>query len=270
MNRPNFKVGEDTYEFKEISLRIYYTIQDLLSKNEKNTEYKIVETLTGCPIEILMKIKYKDWLLVWEETQIQISFLVGNADDVNPIISFNEVKYGLINVDDMTLGEFADLDLILTTGNPDRKLEEIAAVVYRPILEQKGNVLKLEPYNIEGFNYRKELFLDLPLSAIKSANSFFLQYANSSLKNTLSSLVGTEEMKMLPEKDQETLRLLHQQGPGGVSSTLWLEKILYDLQKLRSYRYAALLTGLHGKSKKPTKKFWPFKKKNQLEDDNIS
>jgi hypothetical protein len=268
MSKPSFKIGLNKYEFNEISLKIYYKLQDLLANPEEGTEYKIVECLTGCPSETLLKLKYKDWLMVWEEAQLQITSLVGNTTAINPIITFQGVKYGLPNVDDMTVGEFADLDLILGDKNAERKLEDIAAIVYRPVIEQRGNVLKIEPYDTDGYKYRKEIFMDLPVSAVKSANSFFLQYANLSLKSTLDSLLATPEMKMLPEEDQATLQSLAQLDLGGNSSIDWLTKILYDLQKLRHYNSAPHLTGLPGKKTRLLKKLWPFKKKTQLEKDD--
>lgn len=250
MTQPSFSIGRNRYAFQPITLRKYYALQDLLANQGKGTEFEVVSQLTDCPTEILRKLKFKDWQLVWEEAQIQIGNLVGNADAVTPIVEFRGTKYGLVPIDDMTVGEFADLDLVLTTGNPERKLEDIAAIVYRPILKQKGEVLELEPYDVKGFQMRKELFMDLPLSAIRSANAFFLQYANSSLKNILQSLAGMKETKMLPPADQEILQKFLQQDHGGLFSTSWLEQTLLNLQALRNSRSDQHLIGLRGKKKK--------------------
>lgn len=268
MSKPSFKIGLNKYEFKEISLRTYYKLQDVLANPVDGAEYQIVECLTGCPAATLLRLKYTDWLMVWEEAQLQITTLVGNTSSINPVMTFKGVKYGLPSIENLTVGEFADLDLILADKNSERRLEDIAAIVYRPIISQKGNVLELTPYDIEGFKERKEAFLDLPISAIKSANSFFLQYANLSLKNTVDSLLKIPEMKQLPLEDQATLRSLAQVDLGGNSSTDWLTKILYDLQKLRIYNSAPHLTGLPGKKTRLLKKLWPFNKKTQKEEND--
>lgn len=262
MNTAKFKIAGNTYEFKEITLKTYYELQELLAHQTKDSEYKIVECLTGCPVDMLMKLKMTDWIMIWEEAQIQVSGLVGDTTNINPIITFRGVKYGLPAIEDLTVGEFADLDLILSDKNSDRKLQDIAAILYRPIIEQKGNVLTLEPYDDKGFAYRKEIFIDLPIAAIRSANSFFLQYANSSLRNIATSLAQMPEMKSLSPEDQATLLSLAQVDLGGNSSTLWLEKILYDFQRLRLYKSAPHLTGLSGGKMKWLKKLWPFKNKN--------
>lgn len=271
MQTPSFEIGKKTYYFKEITLRKYYALQDLLVNKGKGTEFAVVEQLTDCPIELLRKIKYQDWLMIWEEAQIQIGRLMGNADAVQPIIEFNGQKYGLVPVEDMTVGEFVDLDLVLTTGNPERKLEEIAAIVYRPIIKQRGKTIELEPYDSKGFEERKEAFKDLPISAIRSANSFFLQYANSSLKNILQSLAEMEEMKMMPQKDQEILQNFLQHDLGGESSISWLEQTLYDLQGLRKSPSDRRLIGLRGKKAKLNELLSRIKKKWQnRKDDHTS
>ena len=259
MQKAKFKIGTKTYEFKEITLKDYYEIQDLLaSPEEKVTDFKLVEILTQCPVDELKKLKYGDWLMIWEETQHQVNLLGQGTEAIVPIIEFRGVKYGLPNIDDITIGEFADLDVIFTGKNPEKKLAEIAAVLYRPILQQEGNTTILEEYSSEGFRTRKELFKELPVRAIKSANSFFLQSANSSLKNTMDYLTSQPGMKeMMSEKDLEMLQSLTQDGFGGESSIPWLEKTFLNFKGLQNSKSESLLTGLHGGLTKSTKKsFW--------------
>jgi len=263
MNKPSFRIGLNKYEFKEISLKTYYKLQDLLIDPDKDTEYLIVECLTDCPIDTLRKLKYADWVLVWDEAQLQITRLKGNADSVNPIITFNGVKYGLPAIEDITVGEFVDLDLILADPNADRKLEEIAAILYRPVIEQKGNLLKIEDYDTDGFKHRKEIFMDLPVSAVKSANSFFLQCANNSLRNTLTSFLQMEETKWMDPQDLEKLQKAAQLEIGGDLSTLFLEETFLNLKRLRNSRSEPLSTGLSGKKDSWIKKLWPTKNKIQ-------
>ena len=66
---------------------------------------------------------------------------------------------------------------------------------------------------------------------------------------------------MLPEKDQELLQSLVQVDLGGELSIAWLEKILFDFQKLRSYRSDPVLTGLPGKKTKLQRLISSFRNK---------
>lgn len=259
--KAQFRVGGETYEFKEISIRKFYELQDLVKVQEQGTEYKIVECLTDCPVDVLLKMKYQDWLIIWDEAQLQIIAMSAKTQDIKPNIEFNGIEYSLPQVEDITVGEFADLDVLISSGDINNKLVEIAAILYRPVTSKENGVYILQEYDTAGYKSRCELFKDLPLSAIKSANSFFLQYASSSLKSTVESLMEMEEMKMLPEKDQEALRGLAQLDLGGGSSIPWLEKTLLEFKKLKSFKSEQLSTGLLGKKMKQQKKGWLTRKK---------
>lgn len=248
--KATFKIGKTTYTFGDLTLRRYYELKKLLETEAKDKEFQIVEIMTGCPISELKKLSFNDWLIVWAETEYQLTSMQGDTEFIRPIIELNGTKFGLPAIEDITIGEFADLDIILSGNNAEAKMAEIAAVLYRPIKSQKGDKIVLVEYDVDGFNERVQLFQDLPLSAIKSANSFFLQSANSYLRSTADSLLNLEETKLMSPKDLANIRHLLLQGPGGEPSMPWLEKILSDFKQLRSSRYAQHLTGLPGKKTK--------------------
>jgi len=259
-----FRIGKTTYQFKEINLKSYYRLQDILNSPKKGSEYEIVEAVTDCPVKELKKLKYADWLLVWEECNLHISDLQGTTDAIQPIIQFNGVKYALPKIDDLTVGEFADLDVILTSPGSEKRLAEIAAILYRPVIKQNAFVTKIAEYDPDGYEERLALFQELPLSAIKSANSFFLQSANLSLKSTAESLLKLPEMKMLDPQGQELVRQLLQPGPGGEYSMSWQQKILSDFTELRSLRSEKRLTGWRGNVTKLKNKIWPYKRSKNI------
>jgi len=250
MNKPSFKFNRTTYYFSDLTLRKYYELKNILGTEDKDKEFKIVEILTDCPVDVLKRMTFNDWLLIWAEAEYQITNLQGDTDSIKPVIELNGVKYGLPAIEELTIGEFADLDIILSGNNAESKMAEIAAVLYRPIKSQVGDKLVLEPYDTLGFQNRVNIFQDLPISAIKSANSFFLQSANSYLKSTADSLLKLEETKLMSSQDLDNLRSLLLQGPGGEPSMYWLGKILSDFKMLRSSQYAQHLTGLPGRRMK--------------------
>ena len=263
MTKPSFKINGTSYEFKEVTLKDYYIIKEVLGEPDtKAAEFKIAEIITACPVDQLRKLKYPDWLIVWEEIANQITTMSSATESIVPIVEFKGKKYGLPKIEDLTIGEFADLDIIMSGNNAETKMAEIAAVLYRPILKQRGNTLTLEDYSSEGFKDRIEAFEEFPLSAIRSANAFFLQSANSLLKSTAESLVSkaTKQNLMSPE-GLEALQSLLQQDPGGALSIHLQEKILLDLTKLPSSKYGWGLTGLPGKKTKLVNTIWPFRRK---------
>ena len=242
--KPSFKIQEQNFTFEDITIRRYYELQTILSAEDKDKEFKIVGTLTGCPINLLKKLKFQDWLLIWEETLLQIDTLKGNTDAINPIIEFNGVKYGLPAVQDLTVGEFADLEIFFTQKDSQSRMHEAAAILYRPIVKQKGEYVQLEEYDAEKIRERAEEFLDFPVSAIRSANAFFLQSATLLLKNTAGSLTSSEKMSWMSPEDREHLQSLVQLDLGGDFLIPSLEMTLLDLQKQHSSKFAKHSTGL--------------------------
>ena len=257
--KAKFTIDKTTYEFKEITFRNYIELSKLVNFPDKGSEYKLVELLTDCPVDTLMKLKFDEWLLIWNEAIFRITNINGDANDIQPVIEFNGKKYSLPRVEDMTIGEFADLD-ILTSENNENKLPQIAAVLYRPILkESKGNV-EIEAYDSKTTAERAEEFLDLPINVIKSANSFFLRFVESSLKNTVDSLMTAEVMKTMPQNVQEVYQNFLQHGLGGDYSIPLLETILSDFLKQRDSHSVQRLTGYHGGKTKSKKNNLLFKK----------
>ena len=246
--KPTFIIQGQTYHFNEIDLQSYYKLQDITKAEQtKMSEYEIVTAVTGCPTDMLKKLKFGDWMIIWDETQKVILSMNGSAFDVLPIIEHNGIKYGLPQIDQMTVGEFADLDVIVTSDNAEKKLAEIAAIVYREVRSQTKKSYTIKEYDTEGYLQRLEAFQDLPISAIKSANSFFLQCANSSLKSTVDYLLTRPELKMMDPKGQELLQELLQPDPGGEYSIPLLERILLDFTRLQDLRLEKRSTGWLGK-----------------------
>lgn len=259
--KPTFTINKECYSFKDVTLRTYYQLREILAKEESRTsEFEVVQCLTGCEIKSLKQLPLADWLMVWEEANLQIGKLTGDANAIRPIIELHGIKYGLPAVQDLTVGEFADLDVILSSGKAEDKLADIAAVLYRPVLQQKGEKLVLEPYDTDGFEDRKALFLDLPITCVRSANAFFLQSATSLLKSTADSLLKEKKTGM-PQSVLEVLQNIAQQDLGGDYSISLQEKILLNLKEHPSSRFARLSTGLRGKRTRLVNTIWQFKHK---------
>ena len=259
--KPTFKINGEEHSFKDVTLRTYYELREILQKEEtKASEFEIVQCLTGCPVKTLKRLPYTDWLMIWDEANLQIGRLSGDTNAIRPIIELHGIKYGLPAVEDLTVGEFADLDVILASGKADEKLADIAAVLYRPVLKQKGEKIVLEPYDTDGFEERKELFLDMPITCVRSANAFFLQSATSLLRNTADSLLQEKKKTGIPQNVLEDLQSIIQQDLGGDLSMSLQEQMLLDLSRHPSSRFARLSTGLPGKKTKLVNKIWPFRR----------
>lgn len=256
--RPNFSINNTTYTFNEITLRKYLELQNFVGEETMDNKFAIVSVVTDCPVEELRKLSFNDWTLVYNETLFHISFST-STENIRPLITFEGVEYSLPDVNDLTIGEYIDLDLIIQAEKTDRRLNEIAAILYRPVISKKRNLIQIEPYDAKECKARAEAFLDLPISAIKSANAFFLHSAKSLQKNLLDSLNLKETLNNLPAEDREHLQNLLQRELGGSSLTEFQDLLLSTLEQQLDYPSEQSLTGWLGKKLNIKKKSWNVK-----------
>ena len=229
-----FKVNNDEYTIKDISIRDYYQIKSDLVIKGRDSEFAIISQLSGCPIKTLKKIDLVSWqdLVLNLEIMIDLQFKPGKK--VLTKFTHHEIEYGLCDLNKMTIGEFADLDVIVSGANADNRIHEILAILYRPIVGKKWFKPVIEEYDSDAFEYRKELFLDLPMEIAQSAAGFFLLFGKASLSRIkISSRGATKKELPMIRQAQEILTMLQGIGmglsPDSLETILSKSKTLQDL-----------------------------------------
>jgi len=206
MSNTTFQIGKDQYTVRDLTIQDYYDMQLELTLSDQNSGFNVVSKLANCPTDELKKLKYDQWLALWITVQNQINRNIMLDEDVfSPRVKVNGVNYGMINLDNITIGEFSDLDVILTAANAEHKMHEALAVLYRPIVEDTGKKYKIADYSSEDFAERAEEFKAFPLAEARVAITFFLRLGSRSLGTTLDSLnQQLQEMKsQMPKEMQE-------------------------------------------------------------------
>lgn len=141
-----------------------------------------------------------------------------------PVFELDGVLYGFTSMAKMSLGEYMDLEKL--AKNPTENLEEILAILYRPITKNRFNGIKwafkntykialgeaenlFKYYEVEKYD-NTERFINaeklskLPASLGLGALGFFLVAGSSSLiSSQLSSLPMEEQMKQMKEMNQQ-------------------------------------------------------------------
>lgn len=243
--KPEFSINNKTYTFGEITLRKYLELQNHIGEETQDNKFAIVSLVTSCPVEELRKLSFADWTLVYNECIFHVTFNT-STENIKPLITFEGVEYSLPEVNDITIGEYIDLDLILQ-DKTDQRLNEIAAILYRPVISKKKGIVEVEPYDSKSAKARAESFMDLPVSAIKSANAFFLRSVKSLHENLLDSLNLKEILKNLSEEDQEHLQSLLQQELGGSSLTEFQDLLHSTLSQHLNSQFEVSSTSWLGK-----------------------
>lgn len=214
-------------ELKEIKLSQYQAFLKIAKDNtdEEFLHQKMVQTFCGIDLKEVAEIRYKE--------VIEITESLGKMFDVknHKFISrfkMGGVEFGFIpNLDDMTFGEYTDLDTYI---NDWEQMHKAMAVLYRPIKKNGLNgTYDIEKYN--GSITYSDVMKHAPLDVVFGANVFFYTLGNELLKSTMTYLENSKEMKdILQQHNSEN------GGDGIVQSMLLLKETLQTLIELPNYQ----------------------------------
>ena len=191
-------------KLSEITLGQYQKFVKLNTEENKDTPFlleKMVEIFCSLNLQDILKIKFTSV----QQIANKLNKLFEEEPKHVKTFSLNGVNYGFIpNLDDMTLGEYIDLDSNLSDWE---KIHTAMAVLYRPIKVKKNNKYNIEEYT--GPN-NAERMKDMPLNIAMGSMIFFYNLSNELLTTTLNFLVNEMEESMTLEQQQ----LLEQNGVG--------------------------------------------------------
>ena len=203
---------------------------------------KVVHTIvatTEHTEEEVMRWSMQDMLQVFRGVE---SILEEVSTEFYPVFEFKGITYGFQPISKMSVGEWMDLDRRL--DNPIENLEEILAILYRPVVKHnfeslewkikdyirhlKGeptNLFKLyevEEYDVEKRDWRKEVFADLPIEYALGCLHFFIVFGlqlQRDLATYSPNMTEEERVKMVMEIDEVIKALaLGNITPGYISS----------------------------------------------------
>ena len=209
----------------QIDIPEYLTIGDYqkitnmehLTESEKMVE--IISVITHLDREVINK-----WDTSVLPTLVESVFNLMTFDNATfyPIIEFNDVLYGYRPLSKMKLGEYIDLERLCK--EPIANLDEIAAIMYRPITKNKlkgakygmkhgfkiaqgkaENLFKyyeIAEYDSDERSSDATKMKEFSVSFVLGGLSFFLAIGTQSLRDTQTSSMS---MKTTTKKQTETL-----------------------------------------------------------------
>ena len=208
---------------KDITLEQYQKFEKLNTEENKDSSFllqKMIEIFCNLNLRDVANIKYKS---VQEITK-HLNKVFDVKTDLTPTFKLGGIEFGFIPVlDDMTLGEYIDLDTYLGDWE---NMHKAMNVLYRPITLNNKNRYNIEDYK-ESDN--TELFKDMPLNIAMGSLVFFWNLNSELLQITLKYL-NQETRKMTLEQRQ----VLEKNGDGYPLSMDSLKKILPDLIQLQN------------------------------------
>ena len=214
-----------------LSIKDWKYFQSLEIENDNEKMLKFIAYATDIPDDVMMGLRPNDLTQVYSTiiekmSEVEASFF--------PVIEINNQLYGYSSISKMTFGEYIDLQKL--TKNPSVNLEEIMALLYRPIAKHsfngivwaikskykigKGDVENLfKYYELEKYDSKKraeqaEIMKELPVAFALGALSFFLVLTNTLLVSTNLSL--NPKIK----KEMEMIKTLSKAGSPAIGDGL--------------------------------------------------
>ncbi len=193
--------------WNNVSLGVYMKTIEALKGDEEDlhTALMLINALTGIPkpqIEQLPVNYVKDI-----NTNIMSLLSQPMNEKIKYKINIKGTKYGFHpQLNSITLGEFVDIEAYIKDG-VEKNMHKLLAVLYRPILKEKGVKYKIEDYKPS--EERANLFKDnLTVGDFNGASVFF--YALG--KELLS--YSTSYLKTLKTKTEQLKKQEHSQKSG--------------------------------------------------------
>jgi hypothetical protein len=161
-------------KWEDVTIETYSKLMTFTNGTKSSEALATLTELSNIPKELLNQLELKHIVLMLEK----LSQLQSQEDTtLKNIIEIDGVRYGFHpDFDEMTLGEYADIESFIKSG-ADKHLPEIMAVLYRPIKEEVDGVYTIEAYD-GNIKIRTEIMRKMSATQVHSALVFFYHFSN--------------------------------------------------------------------------------------------
>ena len=170
----------------EVSLKHYQAYNKMVVglEDEDAIVINTISALCNVPVEIVKRLKVSDIRHLYKKLSKLISIPVNK--EVYDRIEIEGITYGFHpNLDEMTLGEFVDLEEQAKDGVEG--LHNTLAILYRPITAEQKNQYNIEPYT-EHHIKNAAKFQNLSIDIVNGVMLFFYTLGNKCLLSSMRYL----------------------------------------------------------------------------------
>ena len=193
------KKGGKVKQFKlinswsDVTLETWLKLIEFDTGNKAEEAEETIAALSNMPKQLINQLSLRDVAVIMGEVA---KLQAGQDSSLKRIIEINGVEYGFHpKLDDITLGEYADLETFIKNGI-EKHLPEIMAVLYRPVTEKTDSgVYTIKAYD-DSLTIRAEEMKKMSAEQVQGALVFFYRFVNVLSMTSQSSLMQTlKEMK---------------------------------------------------------------------------
>lgn len=193
------------YTIQEPTIELWNQLQILKDLyTEKDFGLLLISIATGLEVD---ELKDADWLGVYEASNTLAEYFMTKSEQFYNEFDFQGQKYRFIDLENLTFGEFIDIDEFLKQPLVKRQsqLHMLMALFYREV----GDDGKIEKYDASKLKHRSDIFRFLPVKYLNGAMRFFFHLENILQRSTRSFF-----HKMLWRMKWKLQRLLRVFGGG--------------------------------------------------------
>lgn len=184
-NSKSYKLIKD---WSEVNLDKWAELISMRTDTKSNEAIDTLKILSDIPKQIIKQLPLRDVSIILSKVAEMQS--KSNTELVKRI-TIDEVEYGFHpNLDDITLGEYADIETLIKDDLED-SLADIMAILFRPITSTMNDAYAIESYNGD-IAIRREQMRKMSGEQVQNALVFFWTFGKQFLKIMESSL--TEQM----------------------------------------------------------------------------
>lgn len=225
----SIKVDGKDYSVTEPTIRAWNVLGAVRElQDDYDFAVRLICVLSGLDEERVRSAKYDE---VIQLSGFLSQYLSGLDNSFRKEFNFKGVDYHFFNMNEMSFGEYVDLDNFLSKSDTYRNanMNEFMAIVYR---EKNKKQNEVERYNASDVGRRAELFKDLPVKYVNGALVFFYILGNILSNPTRKySLIRRMKNKWihLKKNGAGTIRSISYQGK------VFLTSIKSGVSRLRRY-----------------------------------
>ena len=128
---------QETYNlidsWADVSLEKWLQIIEIEGESKTKEAEETIAAFSDMPKQLIRELSLKDVAVIMGKiAKIQAN----ESSSLKRIIEIEGVEYGFMpNLDEITLGEYADLETFIKNG-VEKHMPEVMAVLYRPVIEK--------------------------------------------------------------------------------------------------------------------------------------
>ena len=192
----NFKLNIPE-SLNEVTLSQYQKWVKIIDEEKISTffQQKMIEIFCNSELKKILQMKVKDV----DEVTSNIDNLFNEKPLFVPTFKLGEIEFGFIpQLDEMTFGEYIDLDNYLTDWET---MHKAMSVLFRPILHKRKGKYVIEDYKgSDTYNLS-----EMPLNVVMGALVFFCNLRNELQKHILNYLKTQDEVE-IPQGLKDSLK----------------------------------------------------------------